>query len=72
MKSYPPVDPDFYVIGANSGLSDEEIQKDWEVFCDDLAQFHSDLDEVMQENAPALPERDTVAELKALIEDLKA
>lgn len=41
---YPPVDPDFYSIGSASGMSDDEIQKDWEAYCDDLAKFHAEID----------------------------
>lgn len=41
---YPPVDPDFYAIGSSSGMSDEEIQADWQAYCDDLAKFHAERD----------------------------
>lgn len=61
MIPYPPVDPDFYSIGAASGMSDEDIQKDWEAYCDDLAKFHQELDvamgapeEVMKAEEPRL------------------
>lgn len=42
MKSphkYPPVDPEFYRINHESGMSDDEIIQDWIAFCDELADF---------------------------------
>jgi hypothetical protein len=40
----PPIDPEFFAIGANSGMSDEEIQEDWNAYCEDLEKFHKELD----------------------------
>jgi hypothetical protein len=65
---YPPVDPDFYAIGSNSGMSDEEIQADWQAYCDDLAKFHKDLDSAMQQTSP---EQVETLEQEPLIDDLK-
>lgn len=46
---YPPIDPDFYSIGAASGMSDDEIKQDWEAYCDDLQKFHADIDKLTPE-----------------------
>lgn len=63
MKTYPPVDPDFYVIAHRNGMSDDEIQGDWQAYCDDLEKFHQELDAAAE---PAVPNtnQDTVAEIK--------
>lgn len=44
MPKRPPVDPDFYSIGVESGMSDTEIQADWDAYCDDLEKFHAEID----------------------------
>jgi hypothetical protein len=48
----PPIDPEFYAIGAASGMSDEEIQADWEAYCADLETFHKDIEKNQVENPP--------------------
>lgn len=65
MSNYPPVDPDFYSIGAASGMSDEDIQKDWEAYCDDLKKFHTELDAQQEPSAPE-PKPDTLTDIKKM------
>lgn len=48
----PPIDPDFYAIGAESGMSDAEIQADWDAYCDDLEKFHQELEAAAQKTTP--------------------
>lgn len=52
MKKYPPVDPDFYRIDSVLGMSEEEIQEDWEAYCEGLGEFYLDLDNKMTPTEP--------------------
>lgn len=52
MRKYPPVDPDFYRIDTVLGMSEEDIQADWEAYCDGLGEFYTDLDSKL---SPAEP-----------------
>lgn len=65
----PPIDPDFYAIGANSGMTDDEIQADWDAYCDDLEKFHKELDAKNTEEITAFYAK---AAQPNLTEDLKA
>ena len=40
MKIYPPIDPMFYRVDFEAGMTDEEIQQDWIVYCDGLDDFN--------------------------------
>lgn len=50
--SYPPIDPEFYRIGAESGMTDADIQADWDAYCSDLETFHRELDAAAKAVAP--------------------
>ena len=49
---HPPIDPDFFAMGIESGMSEEDIQIDWDAYCDDLEKFHADLETAMGEIPP--------------------
>jgi len=63
MKTYPPVDPDFYAIAHKSGMNEEEIQNDWKAYCDDLEKFYSELDSTLEPAQPN-PVSDSVEKIK--------
>lgn len=50
--NYPPVDPDFYTVGAEAGMSEEDIIADWKVYCDDLQAFHESVEKNLKEMTP--------------------
>ena len=66
---HPPVDPEFFAIGAASGMSDEEIQADWDAYCDDLEKFHNEIDARQAEEMQ--PEPESGAVLDALLNIVK-
>lgn len=50
--NYPPIDPDFYIIGSESGMSDAEIEADWKAYCDDLQKFHEEIENSLDKITP--------------------
>lgn len=42
--NYPPIDPHFYEVDAESGMTDAEIEEDWHAYIDGLNAFHAELE----------------------------
>ena len=49
---YPPIDPKFYEVDANSGMDEDEIKADWEAFCDGLDSFQGVKPQPSKKRAP--------------------
>jgi len=41
----PPIDPKFYELDAAQGMTDDEIQADWDAYCAGMNEFSSMLAE---------------------------
>ena len=68
MTKYPAIDPYFYEISSNDGMSDDQIEEDWRAFIDGLNAFHSEVDKTHMENPP-MPDK-TPKSLKDLAKDI--
>lgn len=69
--NYPPIDPDFYAVGVESGMSDADIEADWKVYCDDLQKFHAEINQFGAEMTPEV--RETLKdELDKIQEEISA
>lgn len=67
--SYPPIDPEFFAVGQASGMSDVEIQADWDAYCEDLEKFHAETEKQQVENTP--PQPDLAEEIKTFFVEPK-
>lgn len=47
---YPPIDPQFYEIDSLAGMTDDEIEADWQAYCDDMNEFCELLNNQQQEH----------------------
>ena len=45
---YPAVDPEFYKVDAEKGMSEEEITEDWHAFIDGLNEFSYEVDSKLE------------------------
>lgn len=61
--NYPPIDPYFYELSANGGMTEAQIEEDWHAFIDGLNEFHSDVDRSHMENPPMPEEPKTLRDL---------